>query len=323
MLYLTMKFFIFKNLYKNIFNIKKYKKIRKKFIKKKLFKKLLKKVLIKRKKKNLFKKIIKKIFKFNFYKKIENKNLIILEKKIRLRYNYIFKTFLYKKMYINYFFSKIKKNLYNILFLIKRIFILFYPKTILYFLIINLNAFLSLLTIKQVKYLYFIKRHVYFKYFFNLFLITYISLFFKNIKLLSFFVSQSLTKFYQKYNKYFKLLKSLFTFFYKYCFQNYVLGYRIQIKGKVKGRKKNMASYYLITAGPLYLKSVLYKLRAAYSFSITKYGILGIKIWVSYFSFLKKSILKKFYKKHKKRVYTKNDKSQKKITKYEIFTKKA
>ena len=128
-----------------------------------------------------------------------------------------------------------------------------------------------------------LSRYSKYNFFFNLFYIMYCSIFLKNIKFISDTIGKNLGVIYQKYKKYFDFLTDLSLYFFYIIFINYILGLRIQIKGKVKGRKKNMASSFLITKGSLYLKSTSFKLSSGSSISLTKYGILGIKFWVSYF----------------------------------------
>lgn len=149
---------------------------------------------------------------------------------------------------------------------------------------INLNKFL-LINIKKKKLALIFKKVKKFKKnraFFDTIMVLNISLLLKNPKFFSDYIAYQLYYIRKKYPPYFSFLKELLITFKDYKYHNYVKGFRLRIGGKVKGRKKNRADYFLISRGKLSLMSLNNLIYYSYSIARTRFGILGIKFWVSY-----------------------------------------
>jgi len=262
---LFINFFYYRLYFIKIRNLKRYKRFLR--IKKKI------KYIKRFKKYKLIK--LKRKLKFNNY----TKSKLYLKK---IKYIQLLSKII--KYYNILLFKKIKQKRYFLIFILNKLqFCLNTKKTISIF-CINLNKFL-LINIKKKKLAIVFKKIQKFKKnraFFDTIMILNISLLLKNPKFFSDYIAYQLYYIRKKYPPYFSFLKQLLITFKDYKYNNYVKGFRLRIGGKVKGRKKNRSDYFLISRGKLSLMSLNNLIYYSYSVARTRFGILGIKFWISY-----------------------------------------
>lgn len=239
------------------------------------------------KKKQRIIKILRRLkYKKRYLKRMRQGNFYFKNKKRKKQKIRLFRIIKYKmfRIYRNIIVKKLKKKKYLLKYVLNKVkrFINFKQK--LYFFCINLNKFL-ILNLKKKKFLYILRknsRNRKNRSFFDTILIANISFLLKNPKFFSDYIGLQFYYIRKRYPPYFRFLTKLLSTIKEIKYSNYIKGYRLRIGGKVKGRKKNRADYFLISRGKLALMTLSNLIYYSFSIGRTKFGILGIKFWISY-----------------------------------------
>lgn len=228
-------------------------------------------------KKNRIKLLIKyfkiiKVFKSTGYKvfaKQYNKNLSTCKYNYKLLLNNLLKK------------KRSKFTIKNLIIRLKKL-----TKYKIYITVLKLNKFF-LMRPYNIRYYEVINKFVNFKkyrYFYNTIYIVDVSLFLRNSQFLVDYLSIQFSRFRIKYVYYVSFITEVLRYYKKERYKGILKGLRLRISGKVKGRKKNMADYILIQIGRLGILTLNSVVKYAFSFSATRYGVLGIKLWLTYYT---------------------------------------
>lgn len=280
-----ISFFYYRLYFIKIRNLKKRKRLRR--IKKKMrYMKRFKKYKILRFKRRIKEKIknvrIKKITK---YDKVKKKMVlkIVKTKKVMRKYKIIRLLSKILKYFKLFLYHKIKQKRYRLINILNKLKLVLNHKKLSIF-CINLNKFL-LINIKKRKISKIIRKVRQFKKnraYYDTIMVLNIALMLKNVKFFSDYLAQQIFFVRKRYPPYFTFLEKLLIAFKEHKYKNYVKGFRLRIGGKVKGRKKNRSDYFITSRGKLSLMSLNNLIYYSFSVGRTRFGILGIKFWVSY-----------------------------------------
>ena len=179
-----------------------------------------------------------------------------------------------------------KKNKLNLL-CFNKIKILFIFNYIKYFFINKYNLFLKLkfrsVNFKFLKYLYFKKKLKKYQYLFKinkLISLFYYNFIFKNCNFIGIFILSLFSSWKKNHFRIFKIVIEILKIFFKSNILN-IKGIRLQIKGKVNGKKRK--TKLIFSLGKFSLSNFNNILNYNYFSKLTIFGSIGFKLWLEYY----------------------------------------
>ncbi len=125
-------------------------------------------------------------------------------------------------------------------------------------------------------------KHKRIRSYFDMISVVNIAIPLRNVGLITNLTASNLVRYRRSYKYFCDMINDILRYYRDNIYDTIIQGFRFRMGGKTKGRKKNRSSYIIRYIGALSLMSFDSTVFHASAIARTPYGVLGLKLWLSF-----------------------------------------